>query len=77
MNRKERVERMLNSVNDWDLDTLIESVQDTMRDRFDGMSDTDLDFEYDACFEDDDEEVEREVEATPQRCRGGRAIMRQ
>ena len=62
--REEKIQRMLGSVNDWDLDALIESVQDTMEQQFKGQSNTEIDDEYLMFFDDDEDEVD-EVDDAP------------
>jgi hypothetical protein len=44
--RNDKIDQLVNQVDGWDLSSLLNFVQDTLRDRYESMCDDDLDDEY-------------------------------
>jgi hypothetical protein len=53
--RQEKIDRMVEAVNDWDIDTLVGHVQDQLLDTYDSLGDVEIDDEYKIWFGDEDD----------------------
>lgn len=68
MTRDEKIERIIESVSDWDLDSLIDFAQDNIERGLNGMDDESVDNEYIACFGDQADLDGSESECCPGDC---------